>query len=107
MFVFKRSGRWGASMTDPMWDPLGEARQALEFAVAEHGVEVLEQSSLLENVLRDQLPNMPPAAALAVAACRSGVADLITARLAEGFDGASALSLAKTAFAERTGIDLR
>jgi hypothetical protein len=59
-------------------DPNGDARRALQEAVAEHGPEVLSNASVMENVCRDHLAGLPGESILIGDAARTNVPALLS-----------------------------
>jgi hypothetical protein len=58
-------------------DPNGDARRALQEAVAEHGPEVLSNAGVMENVCRDHLAGLPGESILIGDAARTNVPALL------------------------------
>jgi len=63
-------------------DPDGEARRALQAAVAEHGREVLSNPVVMDGVCRDRLARLPGESVLIGSAARSDVPALLRERAA-------------------------
>jgi hypothetical protein len=59
-------------------DPNGDARRALQEAVAEHGPEVLSNAGVMENVCRDHLAGLPGESILIGDAARTNVPALLS-----------------------------
>jgi hypothetical protein len=70
-------------------DPAGEARRALDAAVAQYGPQALSNPAIMDGICRDRLSQLPGEAVLIGSAARTDVPALLRARLAaEGTDGA-------------------
>jgi hypothetical protein len=63
-------------------DPAGEARQALQAAVAEHGPQVLSNPVMMDGICRDRLTGLPGESILIDSAARSDVPTLLQQRTA-------------------------
>jgi hypothetical protein len=70
-------------------DPAGDARRALEAAVAQHGPQALSNPVIMDGIGRDRLSHLPGEAILIGSAARTDVPALLRARMAsEGTEGA-------------------
>ena len=58
-------------------DPDGDARRALQEAVAEHGPEALSDATIMDNLCRTQLTALPGECILIVSAARADVPALL------------------------------
>src|SRR5579871_6746699 len=90
-------------MARAVWDGDGTARRALRSIAADPqlGAAVLSDPQLMTNLLKDLLPDSPRESALLVAAAQCGLADVLSAHLAQGLDLGTASRLAAGWFAER------
>jgi len=85
-------------------DPAGEARRALQAAVAQHGPQALSNAVIMDGICRDQLSNLPGEAILIGSAARSDVPALLRDRVArEGTYGA--IQSVATTLAEAHALD--
>jgi hypothetical protein len=92
-------------LTDPLWDPLGKAREALRSIVADFGTSALSSPPVLENVLRDLLPGSPRQVSLIVAAAGAGVTSTLQEHVTQGIDPSTAVRLSSAQLAEQTPFD--
>ena len=92
-------------MPDPVWDPSGKARAALASIVSDFGARALSSPSILDNVLRDLLPDSPKQVSLIVAAGGSTVAASLREHVTQGMDADTAVRLASTQLSEQTPYD--
>ena len=92
-------------MPDPVWDPAGKARAALASIVSDFGTRALSSPSILDNVLRDLLPDSPKQVSLIVAAGGSTVAATLQEHVSQGMDADTAVRLAAAQLAEQTPYD--
>ncbi|MDQ2815556.1 MAG: hypothetical protein M3Z75_27845 [Actinomycetota bacterium] len=70
-------------------DPAGEARRALQAAVAQHGAQALSNAVIMDGICRDRLSNLPGEAILIGSAARTDVPALLRDRVPrEGTYGA-------------------
>lgn len=92
-------------MPDPVWDQSGKAREALRTIVTDYGTRALSSPSILDNVLRDLLPDSPRQVSLIVAAGGSPVATSLQEHVAQGIDADTAVRLASAQMAEQTPLD--
>lgn len=92
-------------MPDPVWDPDGKARAALNQVVKEYGTRALSSPSVLDNALPDLLPDSPRQTSLIIAASGSNVVASLQERVAEGMDPDTAVRSAATQLAEQTPYD--
>jgi hypothetical protein len=88
-----------------VWDPRGEAHQALATAVAEQGLSALSQPSRLDNLLKDLLPDLPREASLLVAAAEVNMARLLTDRIESGVDPGTAIRLSAATLGQGRPFD--
>jgi hypothetical protein len=92
-------------MPDPVWDPDGSVRAALEEVVKEYGARALSSPSVLDNALPDLLPDSPRQVSLIIAASGSGVVGSLQERVAAGMDPDTAVRSAARQLAEQTPYD--
>jgi hypothetical protein len=92
-------------LTDPLWDPLGKAREALRSIVADFGTSALSSPQVLENVLRDLLPGSQKQVSLIVAAAGARVTSSLQEHVAQGMDPSSAVRMSSAQLAEQTPFD--
>jgi hypothetical protein len=92
-------------VTDPLWDPLGKAREALRSIVADFGTSALSSPQVLENVLRDLLPGSQKQVSLIVAAAGAGVTSTLQEHVAQGMDPSTAVRMCSAQLAEQTPFD--
>jgi hypothetical protein len=69
-------------------DPAGDARRALDAAVAQYGPQALSNPAIMDGICRDRLSQLPGEAILIGSATRTDVPALLRARMGEGADGA-------------------
>jgi hypothetical protein len=93
------------TVPDPVWDPSGKARAALGSIVSDFGTRSLSTPSILDNVLRDLLPDSPKQVSLIVAAGGSPVAMALQEHVAQGMDPDTAVRLASARLTEQTPFD--
>ena len=87
------------------WDLNGEARDALQAAVASYGPAVLSNARMLNNFLTDILPDSPREAIALVAAAEADVAGMLRERVGQQLDPDSALRLTAADLSGRRAID--
>jgi len=85
-------------------DPAGEARRALQAAVAQHGPQALSNAVLMDGICRERLSNLPGEAILIGSAARSDVPALLRDRVPrEGANGG--IQSVATTLAEAHALD--
>jgi hypothetical protein len=85
-------------------DPSGDARRALEAAVAQYGPQALANPAIMDGICRDRLSQLPGETILIGSAARTDVPALLRARMAgEGTDGA--IQSVARALAEANALD--
>ena len=92
-------------MAAETWDPEGDARRALRTAVDDAGLRALSDPQLLDNLLRDLLPELPREASLIVAAAQVDVAAQLVQQVNSQVDTETAIRLAVTALANGRAFD--
>jgi len=86
-------------------DPDGQARQALQTAVAEHGSAVLSNPELLDGICRDQLASLPGESILIGSAARSDVPALLRERTTGGRVGDDGVRAVAAIVSAAHGLD--
>src|ERR1700683_2704375 len=89
------------TVPDPVWDPSGKIRAALSSIVSGFGTRSLSTPSILDNVLRDLLPDSPKQVSLIVAAGGSPLAMAVQEHVAQGMDPDTAVRLPSARRAEQ------
>ena len=85
-------------------DPAGEARQALQAAVAEHGPEALSNAVIMDGICQDRLSDLPGEAILIGSAARTDVPALLR-DLIPKMGNYGAIQSVATTLAEAHGLD--
>ena len=86
-------------------DPNGDARRALQEAVAEHGPEVLSDAAIMDTVCRDQLAGLPGESILIGDAARTNVPALLN-ELIPRLGNYGAIQSAATTLASEHNLDM-
>jgi len=92
-------------MSEQRLDPMKEARDALQVAVRDYGVDILGNPELLNNLFKDLLADAPRESSLLVAAADAGVAGLLQEQVNAGLDPDAAVRLTAATLADRRALD--
>ena len=85
-------------------DPAGDARRALQEAVAEHGPEALSDATIMDNLCRTQLTALPGECILIVSAARADVPALLRDKIPQ-LGNYGAIQSVATTLAEAHDLD--
>ena len=85
-------------------DPDGDARRALQEAVAEHGPEVLSDATIMDNLCRTQLAALPGESILIVSAARADVPALLRDKIPQ-LGNYGAIQSVATTLAQASDLD--
>jgi Fibronectin type III domain len=94
-------------MTEPQLDTQGEAREALNSAVADFGPRILSDPRMLRSRMSDVLPDLPRERYLLVTAAEADVAGELTAHVqGQHLDPETAIAMVSRSLSDRTSIEM-
>ncbi len=94
-------------MTEPQLDAQGEAREALNSAVADFGPPILSNARMIRSRMSDQLPDLPRERHLLVTAAEADVAGELTQHVqGQHLDPEIAIQMVSRSFSDRMSIDV-
>ena len=94
-------------MASTLWDPQGEAQDALHSIVSDpqYGAAALSSPQAMTSLLKDMLPDKPREASVLVAAIEAGVPESLRTHVAQGLDVGTASQLVAGTLGSRTALD--